>query len=306
MTGIRVVSTQWEHDRALLREIREQVFILEQGVPKDLEWDNLDASAEHFIAYDGRDAVGCARLIDHKKIGRMAVLASHRQRGVGREILDHIKRHAAQKRYTRLELSAQCHAYHFYRQCGFNATSTPYEDADIPHVDMDCLVFSQDTNANPKYQAGHDTTIYHGTSLLEAKGYLDLSLSQANRSLVLCIKDISHPLCQYESLINRIKLLARTKRHFKTYILLGSYHPTYNDHPLFKLADRLPSYVEIRTTQDPIPCQWLIDSQMWFDFDGVESRACYSDRPKIQNFMERFNKWWQTAKQPLDARRLSI
>lgn len=306
MTRIRVVSTTWEKDRVSLREIRDEVFIKEQGVSKDLEWDRLDDKAEHFLAYVDGDAIGCARLIDNKKVGRMAVLPAFRQHGVGQELLDHIKRHASQRRYTRLELDAQCHAYDFYRRSGFTASSKPFEDANIPHIHMECRVFSHEDDHGSQYQIGHDDKIYHGQSLLDAKGYVDICLSQARRSLVMCVKDITHPIYSHDNLLERVKLLARTNRHFKTYVLLGNYHPTYNDSSLFKLADRLPSYVEIKTTQEAIPCQWIIDSTAWFDFEGADSRICYADRGKIKKFMERFNKWWSHAKHIQDARRLSI
>lgn len=306
MTRIKVVNTNWEKDRVSLREIREAVFIHEQGVSADLEWDRLDDSAEHFLAYIDGEAVGCARLLENKKIGRMAVLPAYRHHGVGREILDHIKRHASQKRYTRLELSAQCHAYEFYRRSGFQAFSTPYDDADIPHIDMDHRVFSHEADAKSKYQINRDPSLYHGNSLLEAKGYLDICLSQTKRSLVLCIKDINHPLLSHAHLFDRIKSLSRENKHFKTYILLGSYHPTFNDTTLFKLADRLPSFIELKTTQEAIPCQWIIDSTAWIDFEGSDSRICYSDRGKVKNFMERFNRWWAHAKAIQEARRLSI
>jgi len=306
MTRIKVVNTTWEQDRVSLKEIRETVFVHEQGVSKDLEWDNKDTQAEHFIAYYDGDVVGCARLTDNKKVGRMAVLPAFRNHGVGRELLDHINRHASQRRYTRLELSAQCHAYEFYRRSGYEASSLPYEDANIPHIDMERRVFSHDDQDGSKYQIGFDPKIYHGTSLLEAKGFLDICLSQSRRTLVLCIKDITHPIFTHENLLDQIKRLAKENKHFKTYILLGSYHPTFNDHALFKLADKLPSFIEIKTTQEAIPCQWIIDSTAWFDFEGADSRICYSDRGKIKNFMERFNKWWNHSKHIQDARRLSI
>lgn len=306
MTRIKVVSTTWAKDRVSLREIRDIVFIQEQGVSRDLEWDDLDEGAEHFLAYYDDEPVGCARLLENKKVGRMAVLAAYRKHGIGRELLDHITRHASQKRYTRLELSAQCHAYEFYRRSGYQASSSPYEDANIPHIDMERRVFSHEEVEGSKYQIGYDSKIYHGTSLLEAKGYLDICLSQSKRAFVMCVKDISHPLFNYDNLFDRMKLLARENKHFKAYVLLGNYHPTYNDTTLFKLADKLPSFIEIKTTQEAIPCQWIIDASAWFDFEGADSRVCYSDRGKIKNFMERFNKWWYHAKHIQDARRLSI
>lgn len=305
MSQIKVTGASWDKDRVALKDIRNQVFILEQGVPEDLEWDKDDPTCEHFIAYVGNDAVGCARLINNKKIGRMAVLKPYRSMGIGKQIIDHIQRYASQKRYTRLELSAQCHAFSFYKKCGFEAFSMPYEDAGIAHIDMAYNVFSQQNDPG-FFSIGSDNAIYHGKSTLEAEGFLDMMLSQTQRSIILCLKDLSHPLCRHEGLIQKIKQLARNNRHFKAYILIGQYVAQYNEHSLFRLQDRLPSYIEIRSTKDSIPCQWLMDSTAWFDFELTDSRVCFSDRAKIKHFMERFNKWWHSSKNISDARRLSI
>jgi predicted GNAT family N-acyltransferase len=305
MSQIKVIGAKWNKDRIVLKDIRKQVFILEQNVPQELEWDKDDAMNEHFLAYIDNEPVGCARLVDNKKIGRMAVLRPYRSMGVGKQIIDHIQRYASQKRYTRLELSAQCHAYSFYKQCGFEAFSLPYEDASIPHINMGFNVFSQQSNTG-LFSMGDDSEIHRGQSQLQAQGLLDIILSQTHRSMILCLKDLSHPLCRHEGLIQKIKQLARHNRNFKVYILIGQHNTQNNEHNLFRLQDRLPSFIEIRSTQDSIPCKWLMDSTAWFDFELTNSRACFSDRAKIKHFMEQFNKWWHSAQNIADARRLSI
>jgi len=306
MTRIKVTSTTWDKDRVSLKEIRNQVFIQEQGVDERLEWDKEDAKCEHFVAYIDNEAVGCARLVDNKKIGRMAVLKAYRGKGVGKEMLDHIKRHASQRRYTRLELSAQCHAYEFYRSSGFSACSSPYEDAGIAHIDMELRVFSQDENTTGQFNIHSDDKIYHGETPLEASGYFDILLSQCRRSMIFCLTDARHPLCNHGNLLSKIKRLAKINKHFKVYILIASYHPSFNDTPLFKLAERLPSFIEIKTTNDAISQHLTFDGSAWMDLYNNESRFCYSDKAKVKHFMERFNKWWAHGKHILDTKRLSI
>lgn len=306
MSNIKVAGALWNKDRSTLKEIRTEVFVREQGVPEDLEMDNLDATAEHFIAYDNGMPIGCARLIDGKKIGRMAVLASYRGQGVGWQILDHIKRYASQKRYTLLQLSAQCHAYNFYRLSEFKACSTPYEDAGIPHIDMELRTFSKDNELGGQYEIGKDNNLYHGSNLLEAAGYFDMALSQCSKSIVLALNDLSHPLCNHKHLLDKIKQSAKSNRHFKVYILIASYHTSYNEHPIFRLAERLPSFIEIKQCNNSFSNHFVIDTTCWFELDGIVSRICYSDRAKTKHFMERFNTWWQSAKAISSARRLSI
>jgi len=305
MHDIKVIGASWKKERGALRQIREQVFILEQGVPQNLEWDGLDEEAEHFIAYAGGEAVGCARLIQHKKIGRMAVLKAHRNQDIGRKIIDHIKRYASQKRYTLLQLSAQCHAFEFYRRCGFNACSTPYEDADIPHIDMECRVFSQSTEPS-QYSLARDSTLYTGKTTMEAKGYLDILLSQCGNKILLCYDDLSHPLSKDYGLISKIKFLIKNNRHFRVQVLVAQYHPSNNDHALFKLMTKLPSFIEIRLNQEVTSNLWLIDNTAWFTADNASSRACYAARGEVRTETEKFNRWWQNARAIQSARRLSI
>jgi len=299
MTQIKIIKAKWAHDKAALSEIRSQVFIKEQHVPQSLEWDGLDEQADHWLGLVDGSPVACARLIDQYKIGRMAVLKPYRHIGIGSQLIKNIiHSNDPGKKYS---LSAQCHAFSFYYRNGFSAESLPYEDAGIPHIDM--------TTTNPEsadYCLNRDTKIHHGSSLIQTQGFLDLMLCQINRSIIFCLKDLSHPILKHENLTTTIKQLIKRNRRFKVYILLSQYSTPDNEHPLFRLQDRLPSFIEIKKTEESLPNQIVLDSSAWFDFDGLNSRACFHDTPKIKHFMERYNQWWHNAKPILDARRLSI
>lgn len=133
----RITKATWQTHAPMLRSVREQVFILEQLVPVELEWDGLDESATHLLAIsrDGK-AIGCARLIGNGSIGRMAVLKSWRKLGIGKALLVMAIQHYQQQGIQPITLSAQTHAIGFYQQAGFEVCSEPYLDADIMHVDM--------------------------------------------------------------------------------------------------------------------------------------------------------------------------
>lgn len=297
MSKITIQSVSWETHKDALRSIRNEVFIKEQQVPEELEWDDFDNTARHWLACIDTTPVGCARLVKGDKVGRMAVLRPYRKMGIGSLLLSEIKQENCD---TELSLSAQCHAFSFYKENGYKARSKPYDDANIPHVDMSL------TSEGSIYVSGKDADIHHGQTFIEMQGYLDLLLSQTQRSIVLCLKDMSHPILKQEYLAQRIKTLSKTNRHFKVYLLLSSYEPRNNEHLLFRLQDRLPSFFEIRQTDDNLPNQMLFDSVSWFDYDTNDSRVCFSDKGKIKLFMERFNQWWHNATPILDARRLSI
>lgn len=127
----------WHTHSAQLKAVREQVFITEQQVPIDLEWDELDEAAQHLLALNhAGEPIGCARLLDNGSIGRMAVLKAWRGRGIGTALLNMAVAIHQQQGVQAIQLSAQMHAINFYEKAGFVVCSQPYLDANIMHVDM--------------------------------------------------------------------------------------------------------------------------------------------------------------------------
>jgi predicted GNAT family N-acyltransferase len=136
MSEIRVRVADWHKDNAELRRIRESVFVAEQAVPPELEWDAEDAEAVHFLAEEGDYAVGTARLLPDGHIGRVSVLKDWRGLKVGEALMQAVIAEAQQRGLDRQMLSAQVHATPFYERLGFEIVSGEYLDAGIPHVDM--------------------------------------------------------------------------------------------------------------------------------------------------------------------------
>ncbi len=133
---IAVEQTNWQTAGDTLANIRQQVFVREQGVPADEEFDAADTTASHWLAWgDGDTAMGCARLVGNK-IGRMAVLERYRQRGVGSALLRAIVAFAVKQGIKELVLDAQTHALDFYQGVGFTVTGDEFMDVGIPHRPM--------------------------------------------------------------------------------------------------------------------------------------------------------------------------
>ncbi|MGE5320820.1 MAG: GNAT family N-acetyltransferase [Hyphomicrobiaceae bacterium] len=132
-----ISQTDWARDAARLSAVRRAVFIDEQGVPEEMEWDEHDPVSTHWLAVaeDG-SPIGCARLLPDGHIGRMAVLPAWRGRGVGRALLAEVMQTARRHGHTLLRLSAQTHAAAFYASAGFVPLGGEYEEAGIPHVAM--------------------------------------------------------------------------------------------------------------------------------------------------------------------------
>lgn len=128
----------WETDRDALRAVRESVFVREQSVPASMEWDEFDSVSLHVVAEIEAGAIGTGRLLPDGHIGRMAVLAAWRGRGVGSALFRALLRAAGRAGHRRVMLSAQVRVQDFYRRFGFEAQGLPYEEAGIEHIAMAC------------------------------------------------------------------------------------------------------------------------------------------------------------------------
>jgi len=126
----------WCSACAEARLIREQVFVQEQGVPRELEWDDWDAPSVHALAFAAGVPVGTGRLLPDGHIGRMAVLKAWRGNGVGGALLESLVEQARRDGHAAVLLNAQTHAAGFYRRYGFLAEGPEFMEVDIPHVLM--------------------------------------------------------------------------------------------------------------------------------------------------------------------------
>ncbi len=129
-----VRAASWHDDLAPLRDLRRWVFVIEQQVPEDLEWDAADAVSVHALALDGEGRpIGTGRLLPEGHIGRMAVVREWRRRGVGSAILEWLMARARRQGLQTLHLHAQTHALGFYGRHGFVARGEIFREAGIPH-----------------------------------------------------------------------------------------------------------------------------------------------------------------------------
>ena len=136
MSQIQIEQGDWTSLQQAAMSIREQVFIQEQHIAAEDEWDAQDAVSIHFIVRDHGEAIATARLLTDNSIGRVAVLAAYRGQGIGRILMQHIIQYAQQEQRALVKLSAQVHAIAFYASLGFAVEGEEYLDCGIPHIDM--------------------------------------------------------------------------------------------------------------------------------------------------------------------------
>jgi predicted GNAT family N-acyltransferase len=127
----------WRDAEPLLKSIREAVFIREQGIPAELEWDGADESCRHALALTHQgDAVGCGRMSANGHIGRISVLPQWRKQKVGTAIMEALLDYARTHEYKQVDVDAQTYALPFYRSFGFAEQGKEFMDADLPHIKM--------------------------------------------------------------------------------------------------------------------------------------------------------------------------
>ena len=136
----RVQSGHWDKLEQDAKFIRKQVFIIEQNIPEEEEWDDQDMISDHFVVYDQDQPIATARLLQNNSVGRVAVLKAYRGQGIGRMIMLEIIRQAHQQDRKFLQLSSQVHAISFYEKLGFSIQGDAYDECGIPHIKMQLVI----------------------------------------------------------------------------------------------------------------------------------------------------------------------
>ncbi|MET3194098.1 GNAT family N-acetyltransferase [Gottfriedia sp. OAE603] len=120
-------------------KVRTEVFVVEQQISKDLEFDGLDNECFHFVAYDGEQpiAAGRLRVIDSNgKVQRICVRKDYRGKQIGNDIMHLIHKTAKENGILQLVLHAQESAIPFYEKLGYHISSEIFYEAGIPHAEM--------------------------------------------------------------------------------------------------------------------------------------------------------------------------
>ncbi|WP_194711178.1 GNAT family N-acetyltransferase [Noviherbaspirillum soli] len=134
--SLRIVIGSWEQQRQAAAALRQQVFVVEQGVPAELELDEMDAQSLHAVAYQDGVPVATGRLLPDGHIGRMAVRQDARGAGTGSLVLCALMDEARRRGDRDVVLHAQLSARDFYARHGFEPEGDMFMDAGIEHIAM--------------------------------------------------------------------------------------------------------------------------------------------------------------------------
>jgi len=136
---MEVIMAVTPEDQSLVFELRKRIFVDEQGVPEENEFDEYESTSLHFLALDQGIPVGAGRLREYSgeaKIERVCVLNSLRKSGTGRLVMEAMENEARKMGLTRARLHAQTQAAGFYQRIGYLPASGIFMEENIPHILM--------------------------------------------------------------------------------------------------------------------------------------------------------------------------
>ena len=233
-----VELTPFEPARAALYQVREQVFVREQGVPPELERDEADRECVHVIARDASgEVVGTGRITAGGRIGRMAVLREWRGRGVGDVMLQALLDHARERGLAEAQLPAQASAIGFYAGRGFSPTGERFQEAGIEHQAM----------RFPLLRAGAVETRDAAIAATAAV------VAGARSRVWIHSRELDPGLLDAEPVLEALRAFAVGGRGREARIILHDPAAPQRAHaPLLGLAQRLPSVFQFRAVDDPV------------------------------------------------------
>ena len=302
--AFRIQFARYPEDLPDLRAVREPVFLVEQAVPPELEWDELDPASVHVIARDADGTpIGTARLTPEHSIRRMAVLAPWRGRGVAAALLQTLIEHARERGYPALELHAQTHAIGLYERFGFAAFGPEYDEAGIPHRSM-----------RLELAAGTDDGALRETDSAHELAALTLAILQrGRRELALYTRDLDPMLLGSSDAIEALRGFATDARGAHVRILAHDLRRAVREgHGLIALAQRLSSHFSIRVIEEEPDVQYAgafaINDQGGYVFrpnaTRSEASACLRDPARVRQLLGYFNEVWERARPATELRQL--
>ena len=321
--------TGWAENKTELSRVRRAVFIDEQQVPEELEWDEYDETCQHILVTDENDqAIATGRIKPDGHIGRMAVLKPHRKSGVGSAVLNALLHHAKKTGLQRVYLHAQTTAIPFYIKHGFVVCSEEFIDAGIPHKTMEKIITLLDPPYTNNMNTEHDnhSVLLPGwlrfgntehDQLLRTLADIHTALLDATQNALRTIRintpDLESDLYDFDPFISALTGFIRDNRHANVQILVQNTRSAIqHGHRLIRLAQRLTSSIEIRkpASEDKVNTSSFIvfdNSSFIFKNNNTNSGLYNSQcKPRATKLLELFAPAWELAEQDIETRRLSI
>lgn len=311
-TDFRVEPADYRTDYQDLRQVREAVFVVEQKVPIEMEWDALDPVCQHVLARDGDNrAIGTGRLSPQHQIGRLAVLPQWRGRGVGAALLTALLDTARMQRWDEVELHAQVDAVGFYEKHGFVAFGEEFDEAGIRHRAMRLALepFEERPPTPPKKALSAVETFD------DALAATLTAIAHSRRDLCVFSRDLDPPLLGHATVLDALRRYATSGVDARVRILLLDPQALAQlGHPWLALAQRLPSIFEFRACEEETdrqyPSAFLVGDRgaLYFRSLGgrLEGETSDAAPARARQLLEAFERMWQRARPCTELRALEM
>lgn len=324
--GFHVIGVDYERELPALRAVRDTVFVQEQQVPAALEWDAIDRHCRHVLARDiDGIPIGTGRLVpplvwlaaEHglaldaesqqsgiddpraARIGRMAVLAPWRSRGVGEAMLAVLLEEARRLGWRKLQLHAQVSAQRFYARHGFVPEGPRFTEAGIVHQSM------HRTLDAPTAVDGREAAI-------SATGAL---IARTRRELRIYCRNLDPGLLDQPEIVDALRALATRRHKVEIRILLqDAAAPQRNRAPVLGLAQRLSSSFAFREANDPadraFASAYLVNDDGGYYFRTLghrfEGECDLHDPGRARQLADAFDPVWERSRPCTEYRALEL
>ncbi len=311
--GFRVDPADYARDLDAIRAVREPVFLVEQQVPPELEWDDLDPLSRHVLArdFDGRP-IGTGRLTPEQRIGRMAVLAKWRGKGVGEAMLMRLLDQARDMGYPQIELHAQTHAIPFYARAGFVAEGEEFMEAGIAHQIMRIALEPREAITRKPLPQSNEQPVETFDECRAAT----LAVLKASRHRVCVLsRDLDPNLLSNEAALAEFRRVAVSGRGAEIRLIVQDPVAAMRTAgQLVALAQRSPATIAIRTPTEEIDLNhasaYLLNDSGGYLYRPLASRFEASTHlhagGRNRQLQESFDKVWERSEVPVELRTMRI
>lgn len=300
-----------------LRSIRELVFIVEQQIPADVEFDELDRRCHHVLARDlqGRP-IGTGRLAMHGNIGRMAVLPEWRRQNVGQSILHALIDQASRLGLTKVTANAQLAALGFYEKYGFSNEGEEFKEAGIPHQPMQLILKSKHLSKPKKTVSTVRPPSVKAVKINALETVIAATVKlimQSRRRFCFFSSDLELILYGQKEVVEALKQLALRNGTVQA-IFQNCDSVRKQSHPLLDLAQRLPSHFEFRMAEEEEDRHYLsafsVDDRDGYLFRPINNRFEGFWSPVLparhRKLTEQFESVWQRSRPYTEFRALGL
>lgn len=300
-----------------IRSVRNAVFVDEQQIPPEIEYDEFDLAAHHFLARNAeRQPIGTGRLTPEGKLGRLAVLEGWRRQGVGKSLLLALIDKARALGLTEVTANAQIAAMGFYESFGFSQQGETFLEAGIPHrslrLGLRAAIPSERSTAKPRPASVPYERLDTLAAALTATREL---IIRSRRQFFIYSRDLEYGLYGQKDIVEALKQFAIHGRDAEVRVIIQEPDNLRGQtHPLLELAQRLTSSFSIRAPVEAEDIDYLpafaVNDADGYVFRSVGNRVEGHWSPNLpaknRPLREEFERVWQRSRPCAEFRALNL